>query len=168
MRKFVANQRIKEEHGTVLLTTLFSIICLFGFLSLLLLSSQTDLLGMRTQQTADLITKGAKAAGKWTYTDSMTGEKQTMLFATTREARKKKAKIIRGAREEAEILYELNRHALEQTVKRIDAIHQKGEMRSLYSQGIYHLELKVEKEAQLVWKKAYLKLRIVSQSEVNR
>lgn len=168
MQKIIAFRRLKHENGAVMVTSIFILICLFGFLSLVLLLGQASLLGMRTQQTADLITKGARTAGKWTKLDPKTGEKQTMLFATTRDARKQKAHIIRGAREEAELLYELNREALEKSAQRVDITHQKGEKNFLYSQGIYHLELTVEQEALLLWENGHMKLRRVSQSEVKR
>ncbi|RNB82801.1 hypothetical protein EDM56_23165 [Brevibacillus fluminis] len=159
---------LKQEHGTVMLISLFFLICLFAFSSLVLLLGQGALVGMRTQQTADLITKGARAAGKWTKTNPETGETKSRLFATTQEAREQNASIIRGAREEAEKLFELNRDALEKTAHRVDITHQKGEKHFLYNQGIYHLEITVEQEALLLWETPIMKVRRVSQSELNR
>lgn len=157
-----------EEQGTVLITTMFFLICLFGLVSLLLLHEQATVLNMRTQQTADLITKGARTAGKWTYIDPETGKKHTILFRTTSEARARQAKIIRGAREEAAILYKLNQSALYQEADRIEVEHQKGEKRWLYNAGIYHLAIDAEREALHVWDSVKLVLRRVSQSGLYR
>jgi hypothetical protein len=155
-----------EERGTAALTSLYFIICLAGLLSLLLFVGQAGFMEMRTQQTADLITKGARAAGKWVYVDPGTGKVKKRLFATEREARRFKADIIRGAREEAEILYRLNEPGLQKNAKEMMVVHQKGEQKYLYRQGIYHLRLQVVSEAALFWESIELFLERVSQSEV--
>lgn len=152
-----------EERGTILVTTLFFLFCLCGLLSLLLFQEQADLLSMKTQMTADVITKGARAAGKWEYVDE-DGEKQLMLFETTREAQRRDAVIIRGAREEAEILLSLNEPSLKKSADQVTAVHQKGEQKYLYRQGIYHLQLEVSSVIQLFSETTRVKVSRVSQS----
>lgn len=156
-------QAVKEERGAVLLTTLFFLFCLCGLLSLLLFIEQADFLQMKTQQTADIITKGARAAGKWTYVDG-SGEKREILFATTREAQQRKAEIIRGAREEAAILWSLNEAGLQKNAEELSVIHQKGERKSLYNQGIYHLRITVNSRIELVGESVPVTFPRVSQS----
>ncbi len=157
--------RLKEEQGTILLQTLFIMICLFGFLGLLLFMEQASLMKMQVQQTADVITKGARAAGSAEYTDSM-GTTHKLLVATDREAAQRKLNIVRGAREEADILYSLNKKTLQTSAESVSVVHQKGEQRSLYDQGIYHLALTVEKRAALVWDSFLMTIRRTSQSGV--
>jgi hypothetical protein len=152
-----------EERGAILVTTLFFLFCLCGLLSLLLFQEQAGLLIMKTQQTADLITKGARAAGKWEYFDE-DGERQQKLFATSREAQRQGAAIIRGAREEAEILWRLNEPSLRNEAEQVVAIHQKGEQRYLYRQGIYHLQLEVTSLLQLFWETTRVMVSRASQS----
>jgi hypothetical protein len=154
---------VKEERGAVLLTTLFFLFCLCGLLSLLLFIEQAAFLQMKTQQTADIVTKGARTAGKWTYFDS-SGDKREILFATTREARQRKAEIIRGAREEAAILWSLNEPGLEKNVEKLSVIHQKGERKSLYKQGIYHLRVTVKSRIELLGESVRVIFERVSQS----
>lgn len=162
-------QRLAEEKGATMIMSMLFLTCLFGLLSLLVLIGQADLLEMKMQHTADIISKGARAAGKWTYIDKKTGhEIRTVLFATKREANKAEANIVRGAREEAEILFKLNKDALEGMADRLSVVHQKGEKHHLYDQGIYYLELFAEKEVQLSWDKASIELRRVSQSSIHR
>jgi hypothetical protein len=154
---------VKEERGAVLLTTLFFLFCLCGLLSLLLLMEQADVVQMKTQQTADIITKGARAAGKWSYVDE-SGEEKKILFATTREAQRNNAKIIRGAREEAAILWELNEPGLRKYAEELSVVHQKGERRSLYRQGIYHLRITVKSRIELLGESEKIIFERVSQS----
>ncbi|UFJ40584.1 DUF2188 domain-containing protein [Brevibacillus humidisoli] len=152
-----------EERGTVVVTALFFFLCLGGFCSLLLLVGQAGLVEMRAQQTADLVSKGARAAGKWTYT-AEDGQRRTILFATKLEAIQHGAKIVRGAREEAAILLSRNRAGFPQSVKNLSAIHQKGERRYLYRQGIYHIVLQLESDWSLFWQSVSTGLHRVSQS----
>ncbi|WP_289141464.1 hypothetical protein [uncultured Brevibacillus sp.] len=120
---------------------------------------------MKTQHTADLISKGARAAGKWVYVDSE-GEKQTRLFATTEEAIQNEADIIRGAREEADILWRLNRSALSSEGGEVHAIHQKGEISYLYRQGIYHVRVEASRSLPIFWGDLVVKIGRVSQSGI--
>ncbi|NGQ96435.1 hypothetical protein G3578_14825 [Brevibacillus sp. SYP-B805] len=167
MRGCLLRERVRgEEDGTATLHSLYFMLCLAGMISLLLLIGQVGYLQMKTQQTADLITKGARAAGAWVHVDPESGEVTKRLFATKQEARRYDADIIRGAREEAEILYELNEPGLQKDVETIVAEHQKGERKSLYRQGIYHLRLQVESNVPLFWEMIELLLERVSQSEV--
>ncbi|WP_232699067.1 hypothetical protein [Brevibacillus daliensis] len=140
-----------EERGTILPLSLFFLIILSLLLSMVLLVEQADLVQMKTQQTADLIVKGARTAGQWIEYDKGSGRTKTYLFATTEEALRHKAKIIRGAREEAEILYKLNAPELQAKSKEVSIIHQKGEQKSLYTQGIYHVAIHVEKKLYMLF-----------------
>lgn len=158
-------QRLSEERGAVLLTALFFLFCLGSLLSLLLFVEQGDILEMEAQHTADLLSKGARAAGKWEYVDAE-GERQSRLFATTEEAEQQDVQIIRGAREEAEILWRLNRATLENGSNKAFVIHQKGEQPHLYRQGIYHVRVTVERRLALLWDEFEAKLDRVSQSGV--
>ncbi|MGG1662943.1 hypothetical protein [Brevibacillus sp. NRS-1366] len=158
-------QRMAEEHGSIMITTIFFLFCLGGLLSLLLFLEQTDLLKMKMQHTADLISKGARAAGKWEYVDSE-GEKQMRLFATTAEAEQQEADIIRGAREEAEILWQLNSSAFDRGNMEAYAIHQKGERSYLYLQGIYHVRVEAASNVPTLWEDLDVKLGRVSQSGI--
>ncbi|MGG4494182.1 hypothetical protein [Brevibacillus reuszeri] len=158
-------QRLREERGAVLISTIFFLFSLGGLLSLLLFLEQSDLLEMKTQHTADIVSKGARAAGKWEYVDSE-GKRQLRLFATTEEAIQNDADIIRGAREEAAILWQLNRSALASEAKVAHAIHQKGEKAYLYRQGIYHVRIETEKSIPIWWGELDAKVGRVSQSGV--
>lgn len=156
---------LKQECGATLLTILFFLVCLCGLVSLLLVAEQASITQMRLQQTADLITKGARTAGKWEY-ETPSGRTKKRLIATTREAQRRKADIIRGAREEAEILYKLNKAALEKESELVSIIHQQGEKKSLYSSGIYHVYLSVEKQVEMVTDSFKILFQRVSQSGV--
>jgi len=158
-------QRLREERGAVMLTTIFFLFCLGGLLSLLLFLEQGDLLEMKTQHSADLVSKGARAAGKWEYVDSE-GEKQTRLFATTEEAVQNEADIIRGAREEADILWRLNWLALAREGGEAHAIHQKGEKSYLYRQGIYHVRVEASRSLPILWGDLVVNVGRVSQSGI--
>ncbi len=157
--------RMSAEHGAIMLTTLFFLIGLFGLLSLVLLVEQADVAEMRVQQTADVISKGARRAGEWTFVDP-SGETRRVLFATKQEALRHDADIVRGAREEAGLLADVNRDFLLAEVDQVEIDHQKGESRSLYSQGIYHVAMEVSKQVELVWESLVLSIRRVSQSGV--
>lgn len=158
-------QRIREERGSVMLTALFFLFCLGSLLSILLLEEQADLMEMQMQHTADIVSKGARSAGKWEYIDEQ-GEKRKMLFATTREAERFGAQIIRGAREEADILWNVNRPALEQGADTAAIIHQKGEQRHLYGQGIYHVRVEAKRSMSLFWETFRATAERVSQSGI--
>lgn len=158
-------QHLQEERGAVMLTALFFLFCLGSLLSLLLLLEQAALMEMQVQHTADVVTKGSRAAGKWEYVDEQ-GEKRQRLFATTQEAERYEATIIRGAREEADILWGLNSPSLEKGAGYAGAVHQKGEKASLYAQGIYYLRVEVKREIPLFWDLFSVKLDRVSQSGV--
>jgi hypothetical protein len=160
-----ARQLLVQERGGVMMTALFFIFCLCGLISLLLFQEQIGLLTMRVQQTADVVTKGARAAGKWEYINDR-GEKKNILFATAEEARRRRADIIRGAREEADMLWRMNEPALLKQAESIVAVHQKGERKSLYSQGVYHLRLEAISQLQLFWKTVRVAISRVSQSGV--
>ncbi|MFS0558509.1 hypothetical protein [Brevibacillus sp. 179-C9.3 HS] len=157
--------RAKEERGATMITVLFFLFCLGSLLSILLFLEQTDYLEMKMQHTADLVTKGARAAGKWEYIDS-NGDKQVRLFATKEEADQRDADIIRGAREEAGILWRLNSPSLEGASDEVSVIHQKGERSYLYLQGIYHLEVEVKRSIPVFWDELFVKMSRVSQSGV--
>lgn len=159
------SRRFAEERGAIMVTALFFFFCLGGLISLLLLQEQADLWEMHMQQTADAISKGARAAGKWEYYDDQ-GEKQKRLFATTDEARRYQAVIIRGAREEAQILWDLNSPKWESPRDSVKIVHQKGERSQLYRQGIYYVQVEVKKEIPLFWKMFDLRMERVSQSEI--
>lgn len=154
-----------EERGAIMVTALFFFFCLGGLVSLLLLQEQADLWEMHMQQTADTISKGARAAGKWEYYDDQ-GEKHKLLLATTDEARRYQADIIRGARDEAQILWNLNKPTWKNQKDSVDIVHQKGERNQLYRQGIYHVSVEMKKEIPLFWERFDLKLERVSQSEI--
>lgn len=154
---------LRREEGAILLTTIFFLFCLCGLLSMLLLVEQAGLHRTKVQQTADIVTKGARAAGKWEYVDG-NGEIQKILIATTREAERRNASIIRGAREEADILITLNEPALREVLEQVTVTHQKGEQRYLYKQGIYHLRLEAKSNIQLFWEVMLLSFSRVSQS----
>lgn len=158
-------QRIREERGAIMLTALFFLFCLGSLLSLLLLQEQAALLKMEMQHTADVVTKGARAAGAWEYIDEQ-GERKKRLFATSREAERYEAAIIRGAREEAEILWRLNGPSLEPGSDLAVAVHQKGEKPSYYRQGFYHVRVEVKRDIPLFWDLFSVKLDRVSQSGV--
>jgi len=152
-----------DERGSASVTAIFYMLCLCGAVSILLLLEQAHFLSMRMQQTADLITKGARAAGTWEYEDEA-GNTVKRLFATSKEAEAYGADIVRGAREEAEILYQLNEPGLLKTADFVDAVHQKGEKKSLYRQGIYHLQLEAEGSIWLFGGEEPIAMRRVSQS----
>ncbi|RNB77794.1 hypothetical protein EDM59_30460 [Brevibacillus nitrificans] len=156
--------KLADERGATLLTMIFFLFCLGGLLSLVLFQEQTHFLKMNVQQTADIISKGARAAGKWEYVDAE-GNRQTRLFATKEEAIQSEAEIIRGAREEAEILWNDNRASLERG-KLDDAhvVHQKGEKQHLYKQGIYYIWIGVETRLSSFTEDYQVKLERVSQS----
>ncbi|MFP3393219.1 hypothetical protein [Brevibacillus sp. SIMBA_040] len=158
-------QRLREEHGAILVSTIFFLFCLGGLLSLLLFLEQSDLLEMKTQHTADIVSKGARAAGKWEYVDSE-GERQLRLFATTDKAVQDDADIVRGAREEAAILWQLNSPALASEGKEARAIHQKGEKAYLYRQGIYHVRVEAGRSIPIWWGELDVQVRRVSQSGI--
>lgn len=155
--------KLKDESGTIMVTMTFFLFCLGGLLSLLLFLEQTHLLKMNLQQTADLISKGARAAGKWEYIDA-TGERQARLYATTDEARQSEADVIRGAREEAEILWNQNQASLERKAGQARIVHQMGEKQHLYSQGIYYVWIDVKTTLSLFWGEDKVELERVSQS----
>ena len=115
---------IEEERGSILPTSLFFLICLCLLLSMVLFMQQVDVTQMRMQHTADIIVKGARTAGQWIEVDSETKRERALLIATTEEAKRKKASIIRGAREEADILYRLNKPGLDQIAGDISITHQ--------------------------------------------
>lgn len=155
--------KLADERGAVMITMIFFLFCLGGLLSILLFQEQANFLQMNTQHTADLISKGARAAGKWEYVDTE-GERQTRLYATTEEAVQSEAEIIRGAREEAEILWNFNRSSLERGTDSARVTHQKGEKRYLYRQGIYHVRIEVDRSLSLFWGDEEVELERVSQS----
>ncbi|MFD2369650.1 hypothetical protein ACFSO0_06700 [Brevibacillus sp. GCM10020057] len=155
--------KLRDERGVITVTMIFFLFCLGGLLSLLLFLEQTHLVKMNVQQTADLISKGARAAGKWEYIDA-TGERQTRLYATTEEALQSKADVIRGAREEAEILWNQNRASLDGRAGQARIVHQKGEMQHLYRQGIYYVWIGVKSTLSLFWGEDEVELERVSQS----
>ncbi|WP_432775748.1 hypothetical protein AAFJ72_00860 [Brevibacillus gelatini] len=157
--------RAKDESGATMISLLFYLFCLGGLLSLLLFSEQAAYVEMNVQQTADLVTKGARAAGLWEYTDT-DGETQRRLYATSQEAERAGAKVIRGAREEAAILWRMNKSALEKNADEISVVHQKGERAYLYQQGIYHLQVEVERRLPVFWGELNAKIDRVSQSGV--
>ncbi len=157
-----------EQRGSAVIHSLYLIVCFGGLLSLLLFAGQVNYLDMRMQQTADLTTKAARVAGQWEYRDKDSGEKKKRLFETTREAKKHHADIIRGAKEEALILLDLNAAGLERHADEIMIIHQKGNQKSLYLQGIYHLRILIESEIALFFKDMSITIERVSQSEVRR
>src|SRR5690606_18439080 len=109
--------------------------------------------------------KGARAAGQWRYIDE-SGKVQKRLFATTEEAREQQAKIIRGAREEAEILYQLNSREGLASVDQVTVVHQKGEKKYLYNQGIYHVAIELTQRISLFFESFAVTLRRVAQSEI--
>jgi hypothetical protein len=142
------------------------IVAIGGLLSLLLFAEQVSYLDMRMQQTADLTTKAARIAGAWEYYDTDTGKKKKRLFETEREAKKHHAKIIRGAKEEALILLDLNAEGLERRAEEMMIIHQKGDQKALYLQGIYHLRIWIKSRLPLFWRDKTVTMERVSQSEV--
>ncbi|WP_400161808.1 hypothetical protein ACAF76_020825 [Brevibacillus sp. TJ4] len=158
-------KRVADERGATMVTALLFFFCLGTLLSILLLQEQADFWEMRVQHTADIISKGARAAGKWEYVDSF-GEEQKMLFATTEEAESFGASIIRGAREEAAILWEMNRPHFDNRGDSASIVHQRGERDSLYRQGVYHVRVTLEREIPLFWDLFDLKIEKVSQSEI--
>lgn len=157
--------KLADEKGAVMLTMIFFLFCLGSLVSLLLFQEQADYLKMKVQHTADLISKGARAAGKWEYVDTE-GERRTRLFATTDEAVGSEAEIIRGAREEAEILWGNNRSSLEKGFDRARITHQKGEQPYLYRQGIYHVRIGVDSNVPYLWDDVDIRMERVSQSGV--
>ncbi|WP_238933525.1 hypothetical protein [Brevibacillus choshinensis] len=130
---------------------------------MLLFQGQAHFVLMNAQHTADIISKGARAAGKWEYVDTE-GKRQTRLFATTEEAIQAEAQIVRGAREEAEILWNHNRFSLERGTDTAVITHQKGEKPFLYRQGIYYVRIGVDTSVSTLWGGELLKLERVSQS----
>jgi hypothetical protein len=158
-------RRLAEERGATMVTALFFFFCLGGLLSILLLQEQADLWEMHMQQTADTVSKGARAAGKWEYVNSR-GKEQKRLLATSAEARRYDADIIRGAREEAQILWSLNIPDWVNEKDTVTIVHQRGEMDHLYRQGIYHVSVELKKEIPLFWDMFDLRLERVSQSEI--
>jgi len=155
-----------DERGAVMVSALLFFVCLGTFLSILLLQEQADFWEMRMQQTADIVSKGARAAGKGEYVDGG-GKVKKRLFATAREARRRGVEIVRGAREEAEILWRNNQPFLASSGRDFAAIvHQKGEQQRLYKQGIYHVRVTLEKELPAFWDFFCVKVEKVSQSEI--
>ncbi|AYB40384.1 hypothetical protein [Brevibacillus laterosporus] len=159
---------IVEERGSILPTSLFFLICLCLLLSMVLLMQQADLTQMRIQQTADIIVRGARTAGQWIEVDSETKEARSLLIATTEEAKRKKASIIRGAREEAEILYRLNKTGLNRIARDINITHQKGEKSSLYTQGIYHVAIEMKKKVYMLFGAREFLFRRTSQAGIRK
>lgn len=153
-----------EERGTVLITALFFFLFLGGLCSLLLFVGQVGLTQMKAQQTADLVSKGARAVGKWTVVGD-DGKPRTILFATRAEAIQHGANIVRGAREEAELLIQRNQSEFPRSVEMVTAIHQKGEQRYLYREGIYHIVLQLKSKWELLWQTVRTTVSRVSQSE---
>lgn len=158
-------KKLTEERGTMTMTALFFLICMGGLLSILLVLGQVNLANMRVQQTADIISKGARAAGAWEYWD-LNGEKQTRLFATKQDALRYEADIVRGAREEAELLWRFNSPAIEKQAESVLVIHQRGERKQLYGQGIYHVEIEAKQKLPHFWGEAKGRFNRVSQSGV--
>lgn len=158
-------KQVADERGATMVTSLLFFFCLGTLLSIMLLQEQADFWEMRMQHTADIISKGARAAGKWEYVDPF-GEEKKRLFATTKEAERYEADIIRGAREEAEILWRLNRPSFDNQHDYADIVHQKGENDRLYRQGVYHVNITLERELPLLWELFDLKIEKVSQSEI--
>ena len=156
---------IADERGATMVTALLFFFCLGTLLSIMLLHEQADFWEMRMQHTADIISKGARAAGKWEYIDPF-GEEKKLLFATTEEAERQGADIIRGAREEAKILWDLNQPSFDNRNDYADIVHQKGESERLYRQGVYHVRITLEREIPLFWDMFDLKIEKVSQSEL--
>lgn len=165
MTRFVKNNVFVDERGSTMLTMLFFLLIMFGLLSLLLLAEQASVTEMRMQQTADLITKGARAAGTWEY-QTPSGRWRKRLIATSEEAERLNANIVRGSREEAEILYQLNKSALHPEVNRVWIHHQNGEEASLYTRGIYRVALYVENEILLIGQTVEVLFHRISQSGV--
>ncbi|MCR8965267.1 hypothetical protein GOP56_16500 [Brevibacillus sp. 7WMA2] len=159
---------IEEERGSILPTSLFFLICLCLLLSMVLFMQQVDVTQMRMQHTADIIVKGARTAGQWIEVDSETKRERALLIATTEEAKRKKASIIRGAREEADILYRLNKPGLDQIAGDISITHQKGEKASLYTQGIYHLAIELKKKIYMLFEERELLFRRTSQAGIRK
>lgn len=157
--------RVAEERGATLITMLFFLTALFGFLSILLFTEQTRVTEMRMQQTADLITKGARSAGVWEY-KTPSGRWKKTLIATTEDAKRVRADIVRGAREEAEILYQMNKEALQPERHTVRIVHQNGEQEGLYSRGFYRVALYVQEEIQLVTSSFKVLFERISQSGV--
>ncbi|WP_235828027.1 hypothetical protein [Brevibacillus migulae] len=155
-----------EERGSAVIHAIYLIGCFGGLLSILLFVEQVSYLDMRVQHTADLTTKAARVAGEWQYYDQDTGSMKKRLFETTKEAKEHHAEIIRGAKEEAVILLGLNADGLEKRTEEITIIHQKGNQKSLYKQGIYHVRIWVKSKLPLFLKNRTVTLERVSQSEV--
>jgi len=164
--KHLIKEVCSEERGSAVIHALYLIVCFGGLLSILLFIEQVTYLDMRVQHTADLTTKAARVAGEWEYYDKETGSKKKRLFETTKEAKKHHADIIRGAKEEAVILLDLNADGLEKRTEEIMIIHQKGNQKSLYVQGIYHLRIWVKSNLPLLLKNRTITMERVSQSEV--
>ncbi|USG65979.1 hypothetical protein NDK47_01065 [Brevibacillus ruminantium] len=160
-----AVEKLAEERGTTTVTALFFLICMGGLLALLLVIGQVNLAKMRTQQTADIISKGARAAGAGEYLD-LFGEKQSVLFATKQDALQHDADVVRGAREEAEELWRLNSPAITRQAKDATIRHQKGEQRRLYNQGIYYVEIVTDYPIHHFWGEVNGTFRRVSQSGI--
>ncbi|WP_243014857.1 hypothetical protein [Brevibacillus borstelensis] len=156
-------QQLAEERGTMTVTALFFLICTGGLLSIMLIQGQASLASMRVQQTADIVSKGARAAGAWEYQDA-DGETKKILVATSSEAKRYEADIVRGAREEAGLLWELNRPAVERQAESATVVHQKGERKSLYGQGIYHVKIEARQKLHHLWGESDVTFRRVSQS----
>lgn len=157
----------KEQKGTIAITNLYLILCLAGLVSLLLFSEQVTYLDMRLQQTADLTTKAARVAGAWEYTDDA-GVRKKRLFATLEEAQEERADIIRGAQEEAAILLSANGEALDKITDELTIVQQRGNQRSLYKQGIYHLSITADAQIPLFGKTQPITMVRVSQSQVKQ
>jgi len=158
---------LRQERGAILPMTLFFFFILISFMALPLLIEQTDLAEMKVQQTADIITKGARTAGAWLYV-TPEGAEVWILYATRREAEADEADIVNGAREEAELLYQYNKEQLMQSVHDVEIIHQKGERRSLYRKGIYHVEINGKRRVALGTGETEIKVHRTSQSGIYR
>ncbi|MGD8192488.1 hypothetical protein ACQCN2_21165 [Brevibacillus ginsengisoli] len=165
MIRVASKYRIAEERGATLITMLFFLTALIGLLSILLLAEQASLTEMRMQQTADLITKGARSAGEWEYKTPSGSWKKT-LIATTEEANQVHADIVRGAREEAEILYQMNKESLQPDLHTVRITHQNGEEKGLYSRGIYRVAISVQKKIELLTSSIEVLFKRISQSGV--
>ena len=154
-----------DERGAAMVSGLLFFFCLGTLLSIMLLQEQADFWEMRMQHTADIVTKGARAAGKWEYVDAG-GDWKKRLFATVEEAESRGADIVRGAREEAEILWRNNQPLFDNGRDFAEIVHQKGESKRLYRQGVYHVRVTLEKELPAFWDFFRLKVEKVSQSEI--
>lgn len=133
---------LNREDGGTLLSSLFFLLVLGGFLTVLMFSEELDYAEMKLQQTGDLITKGARSV-------------LTENEATSEE--------VKRSNHTAEELFQMNKPALYRSYVTVDRIFQRG--REGGNSDQYHVVLEGQARVLLPYKSSFIRVKRVSQSE---